>query len=197
MKKFFLFCSVLMCCALLCGSLTSCRAKDLFSEQILKEYEIPWLEKPAGALSESQFYKNSHYQYTAYLPSHQVFLEYCQTVLDRFLVDSYCAGYIFQSGTVGSMLDSTPYTIAAPSGHLEDYIDAPQNHAYLYFKVVYTANLLGAYNERHNSYEMKDAYSLTFMCAKEPEEDGTYYINITPHKGLYQWYFYLPKDVDE
>ena len=189
MKKIMCMLAVLLAAALF--SFSGCSPqeetkidKNLFDDDILEAYNIPWLQKPDEAINERQYF-DGHYTYEANFQEYDDYTEYYTSVFTQFQEKGYS---LFRETGYDSHGELWSHYTCGFLESIENPNEALLEHSYMVnYNVYYTPSPLGDYDTEHDGYTADNIKYLIFMCSKERNENGlfTFYLYLAAGREHY------------
>ena len=185
MNKIRLIIISLLCAAVILGSScigSSCVFKfkpistELFSDEVLYYFSIPWLTKPEGATEEVQTKGSSSYEYEAKMLNEEDFNRYLENVFNEFSSRDYTLTNYCRHLSVGEAFSYQTYYYLAFSE--EKTYNFKTSDGNTFYKLYFTRTPLGRHNDEVGGYEIEDVSLMEFIWYGEADENGYHKIDI-------------------
>ncbi len=117
---------------------------ELFSEEVLQEFDIPWLSKPEGAANEVQYKDGGTYYYDAAISSQEQFTSYVEDIFKEFSERNYTIANYYETIIKGEAW-STKYGFNIAFDNSKTYA-VSQLDGITIFTLYFAAHPLGEYD---------------------------------------------------
>lgn len=159
--------------------------KNLFDDDILEAYNVPWLQKPDDAINERQ-YVDGHYIYEAYFQEYEEYTEYYTSVFTQFQEKGYSLFCETGYDSHGELWSHYTCGFLKP---INDPTEALSTHETMVrYDLYYTTSPFGNFDREHNGYKLDDIEFLTFISYTEPAENGLYQFTLRFGAGREHYY---------
>lgn len=152
------------------------KSTELFSDEVLSYFSIPWLTKPEGAIEEVQTKGSSSYEYEAKMLNEEDFNRYLENVFNEFSSRDYTLANYCRHLTVGEAFSYQTYYYLAFSE--EKTYKSRVWYGDTYYRLYFTRTPLGGHNDEIGGYEIKDISMMEFVWYSESDENGYHQIDI-------------------
>jgi len=128
---------------------------EMFSNEVLEEYQIPWLVKPANVSNEEQYYlgygdtENYYggvFYYSAYMGSSEEFLEYVSSVYSCFAKSNLTLASFGYADSDGELWNSVSFYRLRPANSLDAFKRELNNKDFIYYEFHFTELPLGEFD---------------------------------------------------
>ena len=164
-------------CSLISISFCSCNIQsvstELFSEEVLQEFNIPWLTRPEGAANEEQYKEKINwgtYYYEATINSQEQFTSYVEDIFKEFSERNYTIANYYETIIKGEAW-STRYGVNIAFDNNMTYMFSETDENVVY-RLYYTAQPLGEYNDDVGGREVSNVNLIKFTWNKVSAENS-------------------------
>ena len=146
---------------------------ELFSEEVLQEFNIPWLTKPEGATNEKQYKEKINwgtYYYEAIINTQEQFTSYVEDIFKEFSKRNYIIANYYETVIKGEAW-STRYGFNIAFDNNMTYMFSETDNNVVY-RLYYTAQPLGEYNDEVGGREVSNVNLIKFTWNKVSTENS-------------------------
>ena len=161
---------------------------EMFSNEVLEEYQIPWLVKPANVYNEEQYYlgygdtENYYggvFYYSAYMGSSEEFLEYVSSVYSCFAKSNLTLASFGYADSDGELWNSVSFYRLRPANSLDAFKRELNNKDFIYYEFHFTELPLGEFDVQHNGYIFENGKRLTIRVDQNQDDSSETTFRIT------------------
>lgn len=161
---------------------------EMFSNEVLEEYQIPWLVKPANVSNEEQYYlgygdtENYYggvFYYSAYMGSSEEFLEYVSSVYSCFAKSNLTLASFGYADSDGELWNSVSFYRLRPANSLNAFKRELNNKDFIYYEFHFTELPLGEFDVQHNGYIFENGKRLTIRFDQNQDDSSETTFRIT------------------
>ncbi len=143
---------------------------ELFSEEVLQEFDIPWLSKPEGAANEVQYRDHCTYCYEATINTQYEFTSYVEDIFKEFSERNYTIANYYETVIKGEAW-STQYGFNIAFDKSKTYM-VYQGEGIKVCDLYYTTQPLGEFNDEIGGRVVTNVKYLSFVLRFTDENDS-------------------------
>ncbi len=172
-------------CSLISISFCACNIKsgstELFSEEVLQEFDIPWLIEPQSCTDIVQKKNSSSYEFTSYMESESDFYDYINHFYNELIERNYVVANYYKQFSQGDIFNFEVYFHIGFTNEYS-YIITKSDDRVIY-RIYYTAELLGDYNSEIKGRIVSNVNIIDFIWGNQINENGLHYMEISVQKA--------------